>query len=84
MRRFALLLAGLALVAGVAATVSGGGTQAKTRWVITDLGTLGFKESWAVAINEHGQMIGWSATGEGDDDCHFQPAHAVLWTLKRG
>ena len=45
MRRFALLVAGLALLAGVAATVSGGGTQAESRWVITDLGTLGGKES---------------------------------------
>ena len=41
MRRFGLLVAGLALLAGVAATVSGGATQAKARWVITDLGTLG-------------------------------------------
>ena len=41
MRRFVLLVAGLALLAGFAATVSGGATQAETRWVITDLGTLG-------------------------------------------
>jgi len=52
MRCFALLIAGLALLAGVAAAVSGGATQAKTRWVITDLGTLpGLRSSEAVAIN---------------------------------
>ena len=53
MRCFALLIAGLALLAGVAAAVSGGATQAKTRWVITDLGM-----QYAFAINDHGQIIG--------------------------
>jgi len=59
MRRFVLLVAGLALLAGVAAAVSGGGTQAQARWVITDLGTLG---GWSlpVAINERGQIAGQS------------------------
>ena len=52
MRRFALLLVGLALLAGVAAGVSGGATQAKTRWVITDLG-----QGRAIAINDSGQVV---------------------------
>jgi hypothetical protein len=38
MRRFALLLFGLALAAGAVAGASGGENQAKTRWVVTDLG----------------------------------------------
>jgi len=60
MRRFALLVAGLALLTGVAATVSGGGTQAEARWVIRDLGTLGRKDSVAAAINDRGQIVGSS------------------------
>jgi uncharacterized membrane protein len=45
---------------------------------MTDLGTLpGGKESEAVAINNRGQIIGWSDTRSGEQ-------HAVLWTLKRG
>ena len=65
MRRFALLVAGLALLAGVAATVSGGRTQAATRWVITDLGT-----GEAVAINDQGQVVGYTESEGG---------HAFLW-----
>jgi probable HAF family extracellular repeat protein len=72
MRRLALLVAGLALLAGVAAAVSGGGKQAEARWVITDLGTLGGKTSNAVAINGRGQVIGSSRTRSGAD-------HAFLW-----
>ena len=41
-----------------------------------DLGTLpGGKESEATAINERGQIVGWSATRSGKK-------HAVLWTFK--
>jgi probable HAF family extracellular repeat protein len=44
---------------------------------MTDLGTLpGGEESEAVAINNRGQIIGWSDTKSG-------ASHAVLWTLKR-
>jgi len=63
MRRFVLLVSGLALVAGIAATVSGGATRAEARWVITDLGWKG----WAVGINGRGQVIGNDGT------------HAFLW-----
>jgi probable HAF family extracellular repeat protein len=72
MRRFVLLVAGLALLADIAATVSGGATQAEARWVITDLGTLGGNNSRAVAINGRGQVIGSSRTRSDAD-------HAVLW-----
>ena len=53
MRWFALLVAGLALLAGFAATVSGGATQAQARWVVTDLGV-----GTAEAINDQGQVVG--------------------------
>lgn len=39
-----------------------------------DLGTLGGKESEAVAINDRGQIVGWSWTGSG-----FGVDHAFLW-----
>jgi probable HAF family extracellular repeat protein len=42
---------------------------------MTDLGTLGGKESHAIAINNHGQIVGYSTTKNGSK-------HAVLWTLK--
>jgi uncharacterized membrane protein len=43
---------------------------------MTDLGTLpGGKESEAFAINDPGQILGWSETKSGSH-------HAVLWTLK--
>ena len=43
---------------------------------LTDLGTLpGGKESWALAINNRGQIIGYSDTKGGNQ-------HAVLWTLR--
>ena len=72
MRRFMLFVAGLALLAGAVAAVSGGGTQAQARWVITDLGTLGGKRSLAVAIDERGQIVGNSTTANGSQ-------HAFLW-----
>jgi probable HAF family extracellular repeat protein len=43
---------------------------------VTDLGTLpGGHESEAIAINNRGQILGWSETKSGH-------THAVLWTLK--
>ena len=68
-----LVLAGV-LVA-VAVTAAGKGSTAasgQARWVITDLGTLGGKSSEAVAINDQGQVIGFSATAKGRN-------HAFLW-----
>ena len=43
---------------------------------MTALGTLGGKDSEAVAISQHGQIVGWSRTRV--------QKHAVLWTLRRG
>ena len=44
---------------------------------MTALPTLGGAKSWAVAINDGGQIVGWAQTKTGKK-------HAVLWTLKRG
>jgi uncharacterized membrane protein len=42
------------------------------------VGTLpGGKESEPLAINDRGQILGWSETKSGVQ-------HAVLWTLRRG
>jgi len=67
-----LLVAGLALAAGVAASMSGGGTEAQARWVITDLGTLGGAESYAAAINSKGRVVGWAEAKSGG-------TRPVLW-----
>jgi len=55
MHRLALLVAGLALLAGVAATLSGSATQAEARWVITDLGVIDWTAE--IAVNERGQVV---------------------------
>ena len=73
MRRLARLAVGLALLAGVAAALSGGGTQAKTRWVITDLGTpRNYASSQAIAINERRHVVIEAVT----TDHHM---HFFLW-----
>jgi probable HAF family extracellular repeat protein len=43
---------------------------------MTDLGTLGGKESEAVAINEQSQVVGWAETRKGE-------RHAFLWQKGR-
>jgi len=44
---------------------------------IVDLGTLGGPHSNAYAINDSGQVVGWSYVASGK-------MHAFLWTLKEG
>jgi probable HAF family extracellular repeat protein len=78
MRRSLSLLVGLLALASVAVASSGGATQAQPRWVIRDLGTLGGKESEAIAINNRGQVIGTSETGAEDGD-GYPITHAFLW-----
>ena len=40
---------------------------------MVDLGTLGGSQSFAVAVNDHGQVVGYSHTA-GDAE-----SHATLW-----
>ncbi|MGE5235061.1 MAG: hypothetical protein ACM3O7_01785 [Acidobacteriota bacterium] len=80
MRRVLMLLVGVLGLASVA--VASGATQAQSRWVITDLGTLGAlgplsaRESHAVDINDRGQIVG-------DADARARSGnqiwHAFLW-----
>ena len=66
MRRFALLVVGLLILAGIVATVSGGARQAEMRWVITDLGTPPRSDCGAAAINDRGQVVGSCTSGVGE------------------
>ena len=43
----------------------------------TDLGTLGGADSSAVAVNDSGEVVGWSDTPAGDQ-------HAFSWTASGG
>ena len=47
-------------------------------WRICDLGTLGGDESVAVAVNDHGQVVGFSDTGEFNERGGVV-SHAFLW-----
>ncbi|MGZ8783276.1 MAG: DUF3466 family protein [Gaiellaceae bacterium] len=70
-RRFVLLMnAALVVMA-----LSGASSQAsgQARWVIRDLGTLG-DASEAVALNERGQVVGWSSLRR-----ERSPRHAFSW-----
>jgi probable HAF family extracellular repeat protein len=72
MRRAMLSVCAAVLAAVAAVLVAGASASVQARWVITDLGTLGGKESVAYGINERGQIVGGSQTGTG-------ASHAFLW-----
>jgi hypothetical protein len=50
----------------------GGSSQAATPPQVVDLGTLGGSESNAVAVNDSGQVIGWSYTAA---NAGFMPSY---------
>ena len=74
-RRFLLLLNAAFLVVALSGASSQASVQA--RWVIRDLGTLG-EASAAVALNERGQVAGWSSLRR-----ERSPRHAFLWQSGR-
>ena len=80
MRQMLVFIGAVAAVAACVLVVLGvpgaGGAagSVQARWVMTDLGTLGGKESSAVAINERGQIVGSSET-KGDNAI----SHGFLW-----
>jgi probable HAF family extracellular repeat protein len=84
MRRLWFILVGFILA--LALVGCAGGDEATTtttseatsgsRWLITDLGTLpGDDRSYTVAINERGQIIGWSGAAPASP----WDGHAFLW-----
>lgn len=84
MRRFLPLSFAAQLLASIIVASSGGATQGEARWVIRDLGTLGRGEffkyqgfSLASAINDRGQIVGWSWRSE--DEQWAGSGHAFLW-----
>ena len=46
--------------------------SSETRFLVTFLGTLGGDRAWAQAMNDHGQVVGYSDTSGGD-------VHGFLW-----
>jgi probable HAF family extracellular repeat protein len=72
MRVLALLIVGLASLASLVPGAAPAGADVTTRWVVSDLGTLGGKESYAAAINSKGQVVGWARTTKGK-------THPFLW-----
>lgn len=88
MLRRVLVVVGVvgAVATGVLVVLGGAGAgntagSAAARWVLTDLGTLGGKESAAVAINEHGQIVGYSDTGAKENGLTI--SHAFLWQNRK-
>lgn len=55
-----------------------GGTALWQKGKVTDLGTLGGEQREAVAINDRGQVVGWSATKR-NDSLGRPVKHAFLW-----
>ena len=55
--------------------LSGSLCQSEELICLTDLGTLGGKDSLANEINDAGQIVGWSDITQDDNS----ESHAVLW-----
>jgi len=53
-------------------TVCGLATAGPIQYTVTNLGTLGGSQSWAYALNNHGQVVGYASTVTGYE-------HAFLW-----
>lgn len=70
MRQTPAVLAVLAILVALLAVP--GNSYSQGGITITDIGTLGGPESSAVAINDLGQVTGWSYTGSGE-------THAFVW-----
>jgi probable HAF family extracellular repeat protein len=71
-RSLLLALAGIAVVFVVSAAARPAGSVLQARWVITDLGTLGGRYSEALAVNDRGQVVGYSEVMGGG-------YHVFLW-----
>ena len=71
MRRIALFVIAVVAVLAVSGAAGSAGSV-QPLWVITDLGTLGGRESRASAINASGQVVGWS-------EIKGRSMHPFLW-----
>ena len=66
MRRLMLLVGAVAVAVVLVSAASGSAGSGQAGWVIRDLGTLGGRDSDAVAVNERGQIVGSSTTAAGE------------------
>jgi probable HAF family extracellular repeat protein len=81
-RRLALLgIAAVGLVAGavVASASNPLAAPAESRWVPTNLGSLGQSGGAAKAINNRGQIVGYSGIKAIDPILGYHVGHAFLW-----
>jgi probable HAF family extracellular repeat protein len=75
----------IGVVAALLVAVSAGSARgpsstrrASERWLVSELGTLGGSYSRAVAVNDRGQVVGYSGL-EGSKAWPPPPQHAFLW-----
>jgi len=68
----------LLVAVAISAFTAGQGLGALPEYEIIDLGTLGGGDSSATAINDTGQVVGWSFTG------YSSASHAFLWDSTHG
>ena len=58
--------------------LAAGAVQARSGWTFSTLGTLGGNVSWATAVNNAGDIVGWSGTTAGESVDRDADFHAFI------